>query len=234
MDWRKPLEGKVKPPWNKRPSNMFNLDQAIAEWRQQMLAAGIKSPVPLEELESHLRDEIEREMKSGLNELEAFHAAIQKIGQAHLIHEEFKKVETTKEDRKWKLAQILLLAFSSLFPFVVGRQVFYSEMTPGQKISGLAAVVVFSLLAWGGRLGCGIFPVIRARRIRSAVTNACCVLMMLWWIVLFNIILPRHDFAAGQLLVTILWGFITPAGAVIGLALGIGNVVRKKAAMTGS
>ncbi len=38
---------------------MFNLEQAIADWRRQMLAVGIKTPVPLEELEIHLRDEIE-------------------------------------------------------------------------------------------------------------------------------------------------------------------------------
>jgi hypothetical protein len=39
---------------------MFELEQAITGWRRQMLAAGIKTPVPLEELEIHLRDEIER------------------------------------------------------------------------------------------------------------------------------------------------------------------------------
>ena len=38
---------------------MFDLEQAIAEWRKQMLAAGIKAPVPLDELESHLREEVE-------------------------------------------------------------------------------------------------------------------------------------------------------------------------------
>jgi len=32
---------------------MFNLEQAIADWRQKMLAAGIETPVPLEELELH-------------------------------------------------------------------------------------------------------------------------------------------------------------------------------------
>ena len=51
---------------------MFDLEQSIADWRQQMLAAGIKTPVPLEELEIHLREEIERQMKSGLNEQDAF------------------------------------------------------------------------------------------------------------------------------------------------------------------
>jgi hypothetical protein len=29
---------------------MFNVEPAIAEWRKQMLAAGIKTPVPPEEL----------------------------------------------------------------------------------------------------------------------------------------------------------------------------------------
>ena len=68
---------------------MFDLEQSIAEWRKQMLAAGIKSPVPLEELESHLREEIERRMKSGLTEQVALHSAIQTIGQASLLKKEF-------------------------------------------------------------------------------------------------------------------------------------------------
>ena len=72
---------------------MFNLDQTILEWRRQMLPAGIKTPVPLEELEIHLREEIERQTRSGLNEAEAFEAAVGKIGQAHLLQKEFKKVE---------------------------------------------------------------------------------------------------------------------------------------------
>ena len=36
---------------------MPDLEQSIGEWRKQMIAAGIQSPVPLDELESHLRDE---------------------------------------------------------------------------------------------------------------------------------------------------------------------------------
>jgi hypothetical protein len=70
---------------------MLNLEQAIADWRRQMLAAGIKTPVPLEELEIHLRDEIEEQMKSGLDEEEAFRSAVQKIGQAQMIQNEFEK-----------------------------------------------------------------------------------------------------------------------------------------------
>ena len=78
---------------------MFNLDHAISEWRKQMLAAGIKTPVPLEELENHLREEIELETKSGLNEQKAFEISIQRIGQPKMLQSEFKKSERKQMKR---------------------------------------------------------------------------------------------------------------------------------------
>jgi hypothetical protein len=42
---------------------MFNLEQSIAK-RRQMLAVGIKTPVPLDELESQLRDDVEQQVQS--------------------------------------------------------------------------------------------------------------------------------------------------------------------------
>lgn len=74
---------------------MFSLEKSITDWRKQMLAAGIKTPVPLEELEIHLRDEIERQIKSGLslNEQEAFEISVQQIGQTKKLNSEFKKSE---------------------------------------------------------------------------------------------------------------------------------------------
>src|SRR5664279_1966382 len=74
---------------------MFDLEQAVTGWRRQMLAAGIKTPVPLEELEIHLREEIEQQMESGLNEQKAFEIAVQRIGQASALKSEFKKSERT-------------------------------------------------------------------------------------------------------------------------------------------
>src|SRR5216683_2850215 len=65
---------------------MFNLDESISEWRRQMLAAGIKTPVPLNELENHLRDDVEQQMRSGLSAQQAFEAAVQGIGHPALEH----------------------------------------------------------------------------------------------------------------------------------------------------
>ncbi len=62
---------------------------------KEMLAAGIKTPVPLEELEIHLREEIERQMKSGLSEQKAFEISVRRIGQPEILENEFKKNEST-------------------------------------------------------------------------------------------------------------------------------------------
>jgi len=217
---------------------MIDLEQSITEWRKQMLAAGIKMPVPLEELEIHLREEIERRTKLELSEQEIFNSAVQKIGRAHMIQNEFKKVEATKEDRNWQFVENLFAVVTSLFSlFLCGMVIFkmgsFSETTSGQKISSLAAIAAFALLAWGGRLSCRMFPVIRARQIRDAICVSGGVLLMIWWMAFVHIILPRHDFTTGQLLVAILWVMIVPCGIFLGLSWGIEAAARKKVAMTG-
>jgi len=82
---------------------MFNREQSIAEWRRQMLVAGIKAPVPLNELEIHLREEIERQMKSGLDGQKAFEISIQRIGQPEMLDSEFKKGQKTFMKRTAKI-----------------------------------------------------------------------------------------------------------------------------------
>jgi len=82
---------------------MFNLEQAIAEWRMQMLAAGVKNPNVLDELESHLREDVEQQMRLGLSAEHAFAAAVRRIGQAGSLRREFAKVA----GRKWVLLRKL-------------------------------------------------------------------------------------------------------------------------------
>jgi leader peptidase (prepilin peptidase)/N-methyltransferase len=93
---------------------MFNLDQAVAEWRRQMLAAGIRTPVPLEELESHLRDDVEQQVQSGSDAQQAFVAAVLRIGHAGALKGEFTKLGGTKEvlQRKvvWALISVAFLS----------------------------------------------------------------------------------------------------------------------------
>jgi hypothetical protein len=91
---------------------MFDLEKSIADWREQMLVAGIQTPVPLEELENHLREEIERQMCSGCNTQQAFWGAVQQIGRPNVLKKEFNKVERTLMK---KIIIILLGIFGILF-----------------------------------------------------------------------------------------------------------------------
>lgn len=72
---------------------MFDLIKSIEEWRQEMLAAGIETPMPLEELECHLREDIERQIQSGTGEQQAFESAVTRIGRGSLLRAEFAKNE---------------------------------------------------------------------------------------------------------------------------------------------
>jgi hypothetical protein len=76
---------------------MFNLDQAIAEWRRQMVAAGIKTPATLEELENHLREDVEEQRRSGINAQDAFKVAAQRVGPPGALKAEFRKMGGTMQ-----------------------------------------------------------------------------------------------------------------------------------------
>jgi len=87
---------------------MFNLEHAIAEWRGRMLAGGIKTPVPMEELESHLREEIDRQALTGANGMLAFEIAVQKIGAVQTLKSEFTKSKRTLMKRTIVILAALL------------------------------------------------------------------------------------------------------------------------------
>ena len=216
---------------------MSDLEKSIAEWRKQMLAAGIKVPAPLEELEIHLREEIERQMTTGLNPQDAFTFAVQKLGPAHSVQNEFMKVDKTRSALEWKLTEIGLTLVTILVPLLFGgivlQRASFIDMTAAEELSSLAALAAFSLLAWSGRLGHRLLPVIQNKRIRDAIRFSYCVPLPLWWIVFLNFIVPRHDFTMGEFLVAFAWAFFTPAGACIGLNWGIETAARKRSAPAG-
>ena len=211
---------------------MFDLQQSLTDWRRRMLAAGIKTPASLEELESHLHEEIGRLVESGLDEQSAFHTAVQKIGPAPALQNEFAKVERTQQGRHWRRFEILFLATALLYPLVGGLALFLkngsvSEMTSTQQISSLAAAATFSWLAWGMRWSCGRFPIIATNRIRDFIF----VPVLLWLVALAYVIMPRGDFTAGQRGVVSLWGF-APFGILVGWLWGMATAAREKVATT--
>ncbi|HEY0551364.1 MAG TPA: twin-arginine translocase subunit TatC [Verrucomicrobiae bacterium] len=81
---------------------MPDLEERIAAWRRQMIGAGISSPHVLDELESHLREEVERQMCSRASEPEAFAAAVARVGHATALKIEFEKAGETMDSSRRK------------------------------------------------------------------------------------------------------------------------------------
>ena len=72
---------------------MHDLEQLVAEWRKTMMATPAISHETLDELENHLRDNVEQLVMSGMTEAEAFHRAVSQLGGAALIASEFRKLD---------------------------------------------------------------------------------------------------------------------------------------------
>ncbi|MGB3860905.1 MAG: ABC transporter permease, partial [Candidatus Aminicenantaceae bacterium] len=72
---------------------MFELEKAIKKWRKDLHTNESLEDGYIEELESHLRDEIERLKESGLIEEEAFERAVERVGTPDSIGAEFFKTD---------------------------------------------------------------------------------------------------------------------------------------------
>ena len=128
---------------------MFDLEQSIADWRRQMLAAGIQTPVPLEELEIHLCDEIEQHVKSGLTEQRAFEVSVQQIGRGEVLRTEFARAGGTVYE---KLKQIFCaLAGIPNYQLATNMNLANSNVEPGWvTYLKSAALIVPAVLIWVG------------------------------------------------------------------------------------
>jgi hypothetical protein len=81
---------------------MFDLEQAIGSWRRELADGGIESTDMLDELEGHLREDIEmqREANAATGVEEVFAIAVHRMGDAHALRTEFHKNAGSQEARE--------------------------------------------------------------------------------------------------------------------------------------
>ena len=77
---------------------MFQLEEAIKKWRADCERSDSMSPDTLAELETHLRDSVDRLGRTGLSTEETFLVALHRLGAPDELHVEFNKVHG---DRAW-------------------------------------------------------------------------------------------------------------------------------------
>src|SRR4051812_43917621 len=205
---------------------MFNLENAISEWRKQMSAGGVKTPAPLDELESHLREDVEQQMRLGLTGQQAFESAVQRIGHVTALRSEFAKVnEVSREKRKF----ISLFFVASALPYSWAGTfaLLHIEMPLNERILGFGAVIITALLICSWPFLWKFLPGICNRRARKAVQFVCNLFALVWLPSYFYLILPHFDFNLGRLVVAILWA-IVPAAALASISSALDETANKK------
>jgi hypothetical protein len=121
---------------------MFNLEQAITKWKRQMAAAGIK-PVDVDELESHLRDEIDRLVRSGADEQHAYKAATARLGEITALKAEFRKLHS---DEGWQKFLRIFYFISVAYVLVVSMWTLLEyEMSLWERFAGISAAWLITL-----------------------------------------------------------------------------------------
>jgi hypothetical protein len=199
---------------------MFNLETAIAEWRRQMIAAGIKTPVPLEELENHLREDIEQRIRWGTTPEQAFALAVNQIGSGDKLKAEFGKVEDTRRLETKDSLRRWSVVVGTGFVYVVLGSAWYlgvhsgkMEISPMEIALALGAIAPMILLGWAGSSVAKLLPIIREGWV-VAISMAFLLLAALLFRIVFPVISPAN---LVHLQVAMLW--------VLSPMLGFGNCV---------
>lgn len=188
-----------------------------------MLAAGIKAPVLLDELENHLRDDVERRARSGANAQQAFEAAAQQIGEARALQAEFSKTadwKKTWEERKLKTVCIILAASAYLTPLALSAPKLWRRMDPTERWLGLSAVALTVVFMFSGLFLHRFLPLIRNKRIRTRVQFQGAIPLFVWLCLFGYVVLPRLELTVAQATVATLWA-IFPLALFGGLICGL-------------
>jgi len=207
---------------------MFDLEKAIADLRKQMLAAGINTPVPLDELESHLREEIERQRRSGMGAEQIFDCAAKAVGPAAVLKNEFQKVERSRAMTLVNLTGIAFLVIAGFFSLMIAPKLFHHAAGVAPRLLALALVVV-TVLSW--RYGYKILPSITDARWRALAGAAGCAAAMAWMRIFFVYLVPEIIVRIVGQDALLGWYFLSFLGAfaVVAILAGVGQGLEKAA-----
>ena len=96
---------------------MSNLENLIKNWKKILHKNPSLEEGYIEELESHLRDEIDNFINKGMKEEKAFNEACNKIGVGNKISEEYRKTDYSLNSNKilWNESSNYLILIANYF-----------------------------------------------------------------------------------------------------------------------
>ncbi|MCX5638307.1 MAG: hypothetical protein NTX52_11540 [Planctomycetota bacterium] len=137
---------------------MFDLNEQVKKWRRTLAQSEAFGKSDIDELESHLREEVERLMALKLSGEEAFWVAEHRVGDTGTLAGEFAKVNWAGMLRRrlfWMAAGVLAYLLASYFAIAASQVCVLLAGLNGVRGYGLGAVGVLSNLAI---LGLAVLP----------------------------------------------------------------------------
>ena len=133
---------------------MFELDKAIKNWRSDILQNQSILESDADELENHVRDEVESLKLAGLNEEEAYIISTHRIGDDSAVAEEFAKVNVKEVWRNrvfWMLSGVFVFMIISLLSMFLSHSSKWvlSWLNVNPSINGYISVAVHIMVFVG-------------------------------------------------------------------------------------
>jgi putative ABC transport system permease protein len=128
---------------------MFNLEKSIRDWKQELRRLASLEDGAIAELESHLREDIDRRKELGSDESEAFDRAVRTVGRPEAIAGDYRKTNARPlalaEASKRGFAPALLLNYIKIAVRKIRRQKGYAIINIAGLAVGMAACFLILL-----------------------------------------------------------------------------------------
>jgi hypothetical protein len=132
-------------------ANMFDLEQAIAEWRERMAEGGITSAETLDELEAHLREEIERQVRTGAESKSAFEWSADRIGRASELKREFDRATPSGAVTIRRLKQMTVVMVGGYAALTAAVVYCGADLPLGVRLMGAVGMTLPLIIFWSWR-----------------------------------------------------------------------------------
>ncbi len=167
---------------------MFQLDNAIENWKSGLLSNQNLTDSNVDELQGHLRDEIDNLMLAGLNEEEAFMVSSHRMGDQQAVGAEFAKVNPSLAWRRrafWMFLGIqvsmLVSGIASLCETASSALLtwFNVDAAISGVVSALIHIGVFVVILVGVISGLNLFARTMRRKLSVSMTLILCMLSII-------------------------------------------------------
>lgn len=194
---------------------MFDLEKAIRDWRGALERAARLDSDSLDELESHLRDDVDARRRQGVAAELAFKAAVKSLGSVRDLRKEFRRGESIASAIR-SLSKLCLCVVAVMALRIACR----AELTLPWRAAAIFNAIALLAPILGHNLIVRSIPVIGGKTLRNWLGLMFGIVAMAAGIAFMNVLLPNLILTEEEIGVVVLWTltlmtFLGSAGALL-------------------